>query len=143
MITHRFAFDCGLVNVRAIASEHMKRFAFLLTIAGSVAFAAVVACGPFIMEERTPNASVFFQLDAPLCSSIIPVQFSIDHTVVATDTFMVNVAPREHTRSRPFIISAGTHLLSARTVAGYVWRDLQVTLSPGSAVTDSLPFYCS
>jgi hypothetical protein len=120
----------------------MKRFVFLLTIAGSVASAVLVACMN-TTENPVLNASVFFELDAPLCSSIIPVQLSIDHTVVATDTFMVNVAPREHIRSRAFITTAGAHILSARTVAGYVWPDLHVTLAAGSAVTDSLPFYCS
>jgi hypothetical protein len=121
----------------------MKRFVFLLTVAGAVGSAALVACGPFIDETPPPSAAVFFAIDAPLCSSIIPVQLSIDHAVVAIDTFIVNVASPAHTQSRAFSVTPGTHLLSARTVAGYVWRDMQVTLSPGSAMTDSLPFYCS
>jgi hypothetical protein len=107
----------------------------------AIAFAALVACSG--ATEAAPSGVVFFQLDAPLCSSIIPVQFSIDQAIVATDTFMVHVAGGNHTRSRAFETSPGAHTLSARTVGGYVWPDKQVTITAGAAVTDSLPFYCS
>ncbi len=93
-------------------------------------------------ESVAPRATVYFMLDAPLCSSIIPVQFSIDHIQVGTDTFVVNLAP-EHTMSRGFETSVGQHTLSARAGHGYVWPDKSVTLVEGQDFTDTLPFYCS
>jgi hypothetical protein len=85
---------------------------------------------------------VYFALDAPLCSSVLPVQFSIDNALVGTDTFRVNLAPN-HTTSAAFPTSAGSHTLGARVVGGYVWADTLVMLSAGAVLTKSLPFYCS
>jgi hypothetical protein len=89
-------------------------------------------------KSVAPQAAVCFLIDAPLCSSIMPVQFSIDNVQVATDTFVVGIAG-----SRAFVTSLGTHTLSARTVSGYVWPEKQVTVVSGDVVTDSLPFHCS
>jgi hypothetical protein len=105
-----------------------------------VAAAGVVACAS-ATDVATP-ATVTFVIDAPLCSSVIPVQFSIDGHVVGIDTFRVALA-NPHTSSREFTTPAGSHTLSAQTVAGYVWPAKDVTLGAGQAVTDSLPFYCS
>lgn len=104
------------------------------------AMAGIVACAS-ATGVATP-ATVTFVLDAPLCSSVIPVQFSIDGHLVGVDTFRVAVAS-PHTSSRPFTAPAGAHTLTAQTVAGYVWPAKGVTLAAGQAVTDSLPFYCS
>jgi hypothetical protein len=93
-----------------------------------------------------PLATVRFVIVAPLCSSIIPVQLSIDHQPVATDTFRVAINP-VHTTSRDFSVSAGPHTLGARVISalgsGYVWPDTTVTLAAGAVAADSLPFYCS
>jgi hypothetical protein len=86
-------------------------------------------------------AAVDFLIDAPLCSSRIPVEFSIDGRVVGTDTFLVHLAP-EHIRSRVFTASPGQHTLHAATNL-YAWPDKTVTLTDGQSVTDTLPFYCS
>jgi hypothetical protein len=89
-----------------------------------------------------PQSTVYFALDAPLCSSVLPVQFSIDSALVGTDTFRVNLAPN-HTTSAAFTTSAGIHVLGARVVGGYVWADTVVSLGAGAVLTKTLPFYCS
>ena len=94
------------------------------------------------LDSEAPGATVFYTIDAPLCSSRFPVQFSIDSALVGTDTFVVNIIP-EHTTSRGFVTTVGPHRLSARVVGGYSWPDREVTLTAGGAFTDSLPFYCS
>lgn len=40
-----------------------------------------------------PDPVVYFELDAPLCSSVIPVQFQVDGSEVGVDTFRVNLPP--------------------------------------------------
>jgi hypothetical protein len=103
---------------------------------------AVVALLAGCAEPVAPTATVFFAIDAPLCSSRIPVQFAVDGVQVGTDTFVVHLVP-EHTMSRGFVTTAGPHTLSANVVGGFVWPDRAVTLAPGEIFTDSLPFYCS
>ena len=94
-------------------------------------------------EAAAPRAAiVYFVIDAPLCSSAIPVQFFIDHAPVGTDTFIVNLAPA-HTRSAGFETTEGLHVLGARVVSGYVWPDTTVSAAEGQALERSLPFYCS
>ncbi len=103
------------------------------------AIAILAAC---TSEPAAPDATVFFVIDAPLCSSRIPVEFSIDGVLAGNDTFLVNLAPT-HTRSAGFTVHPGTHTLGARVVSGLVWPDTTVTVSSGDTVLDSLPFYCS
>ena len=103
--------------------------------------AAVITLTACTIVDPAPGAAVDFLLDAPLCSSRIPVEFSIDGTVVGTDTFFVHLAP-EHIRSHLFGASPGRHTLHAATNL-YAWPDKTVTLSDGQSVTDTLPFYCS
>ena len=93
-------------------------------------------------EPLAPTATVYFVIDAPLCSSRIPVEFSIDSALVGRDTFVVNLAP-EHLTSRGFPVSVGVHVVGARVVGGAVWPDRSVALGAGAVFTDSLPFYCS
>jgi hypothetical protein len=106
----------------------------------SLVFAGVTACARSTTASAPP-ATVYFQLDAPLCSSIIPVVFSIDRTDVGTDTFRVHLA-NEHVISRGFDVTPGTHLLGAR-MAQYRWPDSSATVSAGQQLTRSLPLYCS
>lgn len=88
-------------------------------------------------------ATVFFSLDAPFCSFVLPVQLSVDGVAVA-DTFRVNVAPPARTVSRGVATSAGTHTLGALAgPPGLVWPDTTVTLAAGETFTRVLPFYCS
>ena len=102
--------------------------------------AAFVACR---VNPTGPDPTVSFMIDAPLCSSRIPVELSIDGALVGTDTFVVNLGT-EHLRSRAFATSAGQHTLSARvTFNGYTWPEKKVTIGAGQAVVDTLPFYCS
>ncbi len=105
----------------------------------AVAIAFLAACGT---DPAAPPATVSFLLDAPLCSSSLPVQFSIDAVVVGTDTFRVHLPP-DHVASAGFAVGAGTHTLGARVIGGLVWPDTTVTLAPAQAFTRSLPFYCS
>ena len=120
-----------------VAGTHVMSIARLAWL--SIGLVALLSC---IAEPVAREATVYYAIDAPLCSSRIPVQFSIDSVQVGTDTFVVNLAP-EHTRSRGFMTTVGPHTLSARVVGGYIWPDQPVTLSAGEVFTDSLPFYCS
>lgn len=106
----------------------------------TIASVALVAFG--CTNSVAPGASITFVLDAPLCSSVLPIQFLIDSALVGTDTFRIRV-PGEHTRSRAFGASTGRHVVSARLLSGLVWPDTTVTLLSGQAATVSLPLYCS
>lgn len=112
----------------------------LLTFGVIAASAALAACAGD--DPTGPAATITFVLDAPLCSSVLPVQFSIDGTVVRTDTFRVNVS-NPHLSSARFTTTAGTHTLGARVINGYLWADTVVTVTAGTAFTKALPFYCS
>jgi len=105
----------------------------ILATAGALAACAIV--------DPAPAATVDFLIDAPLCSSRIPMEFTIDGTIVGTDTFFVHLAP-EHIRSRAFTMSPGQHTLHVRGGL-YVWPDRTLTLADGQSFTDTLPFYCS
>ena len=92
-------------------------------------------------DVTAPEGTVHFLIDAPLCSSRLPVQFFIDSLQVGTDTFSVNLAP-EHTKSSGFVTSVGLHILGARVMGGFVWPNRAITLTAGQIFTDTLPFYC-
>ncbi len=93
-------------------------------------------------DPLAPGGTVVFVLDAPLCSSVIPVEFLIDSVMVGSDTFQVHISPSD-TTSPTFRTTAGTHTLGARVVNGFVWPDTTVSIAPGEAFTLLLPFYCS
>ena len=113
------------------------------TVIAPLALVACIGAACKSSTSATPKQPVvFFAIDAPLCSSTIPVRFSIDSAEVGADTFVVNYGP-PHTTSRGFTVSVGEHTLSARTEWNYVWPDKRVTLAAGETFTDSLPFYCS
>jgi hypothetical protein len=112
----------------------------MVRVARAATVAAVLGCQG--IDPVAPSATIYFALDAPLCSSVLPVQLSIDRAVVRTDTFRVNVS-NPYTTSVGFTTSAGNHTLGARVVAGYVWPDTVVTVKAGSILTKALPFYCS
>ena len=113
-----------------------------LTRLGLMALGVGIVGACHATDAVAPQTTVHFVIDAPLCSSILPVQFFIDSLQVGTDTFVVGIIP-EHTISRGFTTSPGRHTLSALVVAGYVWPDTIVTLPAGEVFIDSLPFYCS
>ncbi len=102
--------------------------------------ASLTACQA--VEPVVPHATVSFVLDAPLCSSTLPVQFFIDSSQAGTDTFYVGLTPA-HTISRGFGVPPGQHAIGARVVAGFVWPDTLVTLAAGEFFADTLHFYCS
>ncbi len=93
-------------------------------------------------DPQAPGTTVVFVLDAPLCSSSLPVEFLIDGTVAGSDTFRIHLPP-DDTISPVFRTSAGAHVLGARVIGGFVWPDTTVTLAPGASITRTLPFYCS
>lgn len=103
--------------------------------------AAVSALAACTVVDPAPGATVDFLIDAPFCSSRIPMEFSIDGTIVGTDTFFVHLAP-EHIRSRAFTTSQGQHTLHVRGGL-FMWPDKTVSLTNGQSVTDTLPLYCS
>jgi hypothetical protein len=94
-------------------------------------------------ETVLPPGTVFFHLEAPLCSSIVPAEFFIDKMPVGTDTFYVAVGTHDHTTSPGFATGTGRHTLGARVVDGYVWPDRAVAVAQGEIVVDTLHFYCS
>ena len=101
---------------------------------------ALAACDG--AEPVAPPATVRYVMDAPLCSSILPVEFFLDGIRVGTDTFVVGIFP-EHLVSRGFETTPGQHILGASVVGGFVWPDTVVTLVASEVFLDSLPFYCS
>ena len=106
-----------------------------------VLLSALVGCASATNME--PRATVAFQLDAPLCSSVIPVKFAIDDVIVGADTFRVHLA-NEHTRSSAFTTTTGPHKLGGGIPGSpNGWFDTTVTLRAGQAFTDTLHFYCS
>ena len=119
-------------------SARRPRVIFWSRTLSFLALAALGGCASF----TTPRPAVYYMIDAPLCGMKLGVVFSIDQRVVGTDTFVVHLAG-EHVASGPFTASVGQHVLSARSVNGYVWPDRTVNLAAGAAFTDSLPFYCS
>ena len=108
-------------------------------IAGSMALAACSGT-----DQMTAPPQVRFVLNAPLCGTVFPVQFSIDSVPVGTDTLRVNVSS-QRLQSNLFPVSPGMHVLGARTFGAYVyvWRDTVVTAAAGTTAFDTLPFYCS
>jgi hypothetical protein len=114
----------------------MRRSILILSAVGFL----VVGCT--IIDPVPPTPSVVFKLDAPLCSSKLPVVFSIDNVQIGQDTFTVNLAPN-HTTSKVFGTAPGSHTIGARVVNGYVWTDTTVTLTGTQEFTRNLPFYCS
>ena len=119
-----------------------SRQRWLAVCLGAISLSAGLSLAACSDDAVAPPATVYFVLDAPLCSSRLPVQFSIDNTPVGTDTFVVNLLP-EHTTSAGFEISGGSHTLGARVVNGYIWPDRTVAIAAGEVFLDSLPFYCS
>ncbi len=113
----------------------------LLPRSGWIAL-GVALLGGCDAEAPVPQATVRFALDAPLCSSRIPVTFFIDSVQVGADTFTIQLPP-DHTLSRVFLTSPGQHTVGARDVSGALWPDTVVNLLAGEVFTDSLPFYCS
>ena len=114
-----------------------------VTRTGLALLASIAACnldGPDLAIEDGA-ARVNFVLAAPLCSSILHVDLSIDKVIVARDTFATLGV--KDTVSRAFIVSEGPHSLSASVVGGYVWPEKLVTAQGGTTVTDTLDFYCS
>jgi hypothetical protein len=98
----------------------------------------VTAC-----DDPLPPPLVDFQIDAPLCSSTIPVSLRIDGAEVGVDTFRVNVAP-ERRRSRPFETSVGNHTLAVFRPSGtLVQEDSTVALKAGDSYRFIFGFYCS
>jgi hypothetical protein len=93
-------------------------------------------------DPLAPGGTVVFVLDAPLCSSALPVEFLIDSVLAGSDTFRIHLPP-DDTISPTFRVGTGSHILGARVVSGYVWPDTAVTITPGEAFTLRLPFYCS
>lgn len=117
------------------------RLGALGRLAAGVA-AAVGAGAACDATTPAPEGRVRYVLDAPLCSSVLPVQFFIDSVLAGTDTFVVGILP-EDTASRAYRTTPGTHRLGAQVVAGFVWPDTVVNLLEGEETTYLLPFYCS
>src|SRR5579862_5170440 len=108
-------------------------------LAAGLLVAAATACDS---HPVAPRATVYFVIDAPLCSMHLPALLLIDNVQVGIDTFAVAVA-NPHLVSAAFGASAGPHTLGARTTGSYAWPDKSVMLAPGQTYLDSLPFYCS
>ncbi len=130
------------VFLRAIARRCSLASAAFGGVALMSAAIASAACHNATDPAERGMAGVVYVLDAPLCSSRLPVEFRIDSALVGVDTFTVHLAPN-HGTSQRFPINAGRHVVGARVSGGLVWSDTSVTLLGGQTFTDSLPFYCS
>jgi hypothetical protein len=93
-------------------------------------------------NPAAPRTTVVFILDAPLCSSMLPMEFSIDSVLVGSDTFRVRLPPND-TISPSFRTTPGSHSLGAHVINGLIWPDTAVTLTEGESFSLLLPFYCS
>ena len=120
----------------------ISRTATLLGLVGGICCAAA--------SSIAPKATVYFTMDAPLCSSHFAVRFSIDGALVGTETLTVGIAGRERATSRGYQTLPGEHVLGAQLIngatvssPGFVWPDRTLTLLAGQVFTDSLSAYCS
>lgn len=103
---------------------------------------ALAGLGCAGQDAAGPTSGVRFVIDAPLCSAVIPVDFFLDHAMLGSDTFRVQLQP-ERLVSRRFDAPSGTHTVGARVPGGFAWPDTPVTLPAGAVFEDTLPFYCS
>jgi hypothetical protein len=105
---------------------------------GTVGCLALLAC-----HDPLPQPTVDFLIDAPLCSMVLPVSFTIDGTQVGVDTFEVYGPAND--RSRRFETTAGSHQLAVRFFprGDLIQEDSIITLAPGGAYTFRFGFYCS
>jgi hypothetical protein len=108
--------------------------------------AGLGVCAPVLLgcadDPLAQQTTVAFALDAPLCSSVIPVQFYIDSALVGSDTFRIQFG-QPPTTSPAFPTTAGTHTLGASVINGYVWPDTTLAIAPGEAFALLLPLDCS
>jgi hypothetical protein len=103
----------------------------------------VLVVGLAACDDPLPSPRVDFQIDAPLCSSIIPTTLWVDGLQVGVDTFRVNYGP-EHERTQPFETAAGNHKLAVRHPNGaLIQEDSTVALRAGDQYTFTFGFYCS
>ena len=107
-----------------------------------IALACVTLASCTNEPDHSSTATVYFVLDAPLCSSQLAMQFQVDGATIGTDTFRVHLTP-DHTTSHAFAVDTGTRTIGARVVGGYVWPDSVVHLDAAAVFRDTLPFYCS
>ena len=87
------------------------------------------------------QASVSFFLHAPLCSAMVPLQYSIDNAIVGVDTLVVGIAGVDHATSRAFVTTPGIRALGAGGISGsppFAFASKSVTLAAGAAYTDTL-----
>ena len=129
-----------------IAARSSPIGALMRRLFGIVSAVAGLACGAYTIDPPVPPTTVSFLLAAPLCSSILHVQLSIDKAIVATDTF-VTITGIKDTTSKQFAVLAGQHSVSANVISGlgsgFVWPEKMVAVPAGTAYVDTLPFYCS
>lgn len=98
-----------------------------------------------------PLGTVRFQLDAPLCSSVLPLRFLVDGRVVSSDTFVVGFGDRPLRTTHDVQMTATAHDLSVQlfrpvlndygAVDGLATQ--HVNVPAGGLVVDTLHFYCS
>src|SRR6185503_11869174 len=101
---------------------------FMRRLIRALVIVTAFACGTRATELHPPiqPTTIAFALDAPLCSSMLQVQLSIDKALVATDTFTTYGV--KDTISRKFNVVAGQHIVSANVIGGYVWPEKLVTV---------------
>ena len=104
-----------------------------------ILIAALIACA-----DPLPPPKVDFLIDAPLCSSTIPVSLWVDGLQVGVDTFVVHYGP-PHERTRAFETSVGTHKLAVKHYPNgvLIQEDSTVALKAGQIYTFTVGFYCS
>src|SRR5256885_52979 len=98
---------------------------------------AAVGCGG--MSDPGPqNASVRFQIDAPLCGSTrLSLAFSIDGVAVGTEGL------KDRLSSQVDPVSPGSPRLTAASTELVTIQDTTVNGPGGKLVTDTVGVYCS
>lgn len=126
---HNFSARGGVVPARVAAA--LVSVMLLVTI---------LSCSPSTAPLEPPT--VDFLLDLQLCSSIIPVQFTIDGNLVGSDTFRIGLV-NPHVRSPAYATTPGAHALGVQATNFGGWGMKTVYLDAGRAYTDTLGGSCS
>lgn len=129
MNRHNLSARDGIVPARVAAA-----------LVSVIVLVTVLSCSHPTAPLAPPT--VDFLLDLKLCSSIIPVQFTIDGNLVGSDTFRIGLV-NPHVRSRAYATTLGAHALGVQATNFGGWGMKTVYLDAGMAYTDTLGGSCS
>ena len=121
-------------------STFLRARAAVAALVSVIVLVTILSCSQSTAPVVPPT--VDFLLNLHLCSSIIPVQFTIDGNVVGTDTFRIGLL-NPHVRSPLYATTRGVHVLDVQATNFGSWGSKTVYLTAGTAYTDTLGGSCS